>query len=397
MFSLAVFFTWALIESVFLKPYRIKEEKLRKESLISKPKRKKNKTRQKLSAKENIERQKSNIKQVEILTDDSLKSSSSLKKSLENSEENFNLKKKDSKRFKRNNNLQKNRVNIKNAKILELIKKESRELTKKTCLKTIKATSLFESGPAMYGGTLPNYVYEPLINGEVRVNCLTDGDIFLRNDGALFHIQPNWGFMPEHVHPDDKEKERIIDDLNFKYQGCEYVLDDFCPDIKNIWRVIIAVKRTGRCCYGNKKNELKKAMIEGNANWVYWKFLDQFTPESEIRFRQKLKNAQKRKKEREKWERENPPQQINFEFDEEFWRNYFKNQAEIESYGNIDCFKILGVSKDVSLSDLKKAYWNLAKQYHPDLNPNNEDAKKRFIEINDAYQILSDPEKRSYL
>ena len=137
-------------------------------------------------------------------------------------------------------------------------------------------------------------------------------------------------------------------------------------------------------------------MIEGNANWVYWKFLDQFTEESEIRYRKKLKDAQKKKKEREEWNRKNT-QYMNFEFDEEFWKNYYKTQAEIESYGNIDCFKILGVSEEVSLSDLKKAYWNLAKQYHPDLNPDNEDAEKKFREINNAYQILSDPEKRSCL
>ena len=137
----------------------------------------------------------------------------------------------------------------------------STAITKKTCLKTIKGATLFESSAVENGGTLPNYVAKARANGEIRVNCLTQGDIFLRSDGALFHIQPNYGFMPEHIHPDDREKNRIIDDLRFEYQGCEYVLDDFCPDKKNIWQVIIAVKRTGRCCFGNKKNQLKKTMI----------------------------------------------------------------------------------------------------------------------------------------
>ena len=69
----------------------------------------------------------------------------------------------------------------------------SSAITKKTCLKTIKGTTLFEGAPVEYGGTLPNYVYKALSNGEIRVNCLTHGDIFLRSDGTLFHIQPNWG------------------------------------------------------------------------------------------------------------------------------------------------------------------------------------------------------------
>jgi len=59
-----------------------------------------------------------------------------------------------------------------------------------------------------------------------------------------------------------------------------------------------------------------------------------------------------------------------------------------------DYYKILGVSKTASQDDIKKAFKKLAIKYHPDKNPNNKEAEKRFKEINEAYQVLSDPEKR---
>ncbi len=60
----------------------------------------------------------------------------------------------------------------------------------------------------------------------------------------------------------------------------------------------------------------------------------------------------------------------------------------------IDYYKILGVGKDASENDIKKAYRKLARKYHPDINPNDKDAEKRFKEINEANQVLSDPENR---
>jgi len=61
---------------------------------------------------------------------------------------------------------------------------------------------------------------------------------------------------------------------------------------------------------------------------------------------------------------------------------------------NRDFYSVLGVTKSVSPEDLKKAYRQLAKKYHPDVNPNNKQAETRFKEINVAYDTLSDPDKR---
>jgi curved DNA-binding protein len=60
----------------------------------------------------------------------------------------------------------------------------------------------------------------------------------------------------------------------------------------------------------------------------------------------------------------------------------------------IDYYKILGIEKKATAIDIKSAYRKLARKYHPDLNPNDADAKKNFQQINEANEVLSDPEKR---
>jgi curved DNA-binding protein len=59
-----------------------------------------------------------------------------------------------------------------------------------------------------------------------------------------------------------------------------------------------------------------------------------------------------------------------------------------------DYYKVLGVERKASQKDIKQAYRKLARQYHPDVNPGDTSAQEKFKEINEAYEVLSDPEKR---
>ena len=59
-----------------------------------------------------------------------------------------------------------------------------------------------------------------------------------------------------------------------------------------------------------------------------------------------------------------------------------------------DYYKILGLSKNASKDEIKKAYRNLARKYHPDHNPDNKEAEEKFKEIQEAHEVLSDEEKR---
>jgi curved DNA-binding protein len=60
----------------------------------------------------------------------------------------------------------------------------------------------------------------------------------------------------------------------------------------------------------------------------------------------------------------------------------------------IDYYGILGLAKSATQEEIKKAYRKLARKYHPDLNPNNKEAEKKFKEINEAHEVLSHPENR---
>ena len=60
-----------------------------------------------------------------------------------------------------------------------------------------------------------------------------------------------------------------------------------------------------------------------------------------------------------------------------------------------DYYEVLGVDKNADAGTLKKAYYKLAKQYHPDANPGDKVAEEKFKEANEAYEVLSDADKRA--
>ncbi len=60
-----------------------------------------------------------------------------------------------------------------------------------------------------------------------------------------------------------------------------------------------------------------------------------------------------------------------------------------------DYYEVLGIERNASEEEIKKAYRKLAKKYHPDINPDNKESEVKFKEVNEAYEVLSDPDKKS--
>src|SRR5665647_3017698 len=76
-------------------------------------------------------------------------------------------------------------------------------------------------------------------------------------------------------------------------------------------------------------------------------------------------------------------------------RSMTRNNRSSITNGKKDYYETLGVKRDASQDDLKKAFRQLARKYHPDLNKGSKEAEEKFKEINEAYQVLSDPQKKT--
>ncbi|MEN2992911.1 MAG: J domain-containing protein [Bacteroidia bacterium] len=79
----------------------------------------------------------------------------------------------------------------------------------------------------------------------------------------------------------------------------------------------------------------------------------------------------------------------------DIWVYFCQTKASMASVKFKDYYAILGVDRSASPEEIKRAYRRLARQYHPDANPGNKEAEERFKEIQEAYEVLSNPETRA--
>lgn len=268
-------------------------------------------------------------------------------------------------------------------------------------LKLIKnvSGSLFNEGgfnsdccPGMTS-PVPRWFCDLRSEGRIKVNCMSYATIYLRNDGNLFHLS-GVGIWPEPLRNainSEEDCEKFLDNV---YKGqkpgnrgpgswdlwecCEYIPDQDCEDRSNLWKVAAAARRTGRFMYTALRKTAKE-FLEGYEKcipWVYAPNFDQFTVEYEQRYREKLNRIAA---ERQEWEKYSRKHRKRIEFN-------LEDLAGISPA--VDHCKVLGVLRSAGPREIKSAYWSLAKQFHPDLNPGDQEAERRFKELSISYKEL---------
>lgn len=70
-------------------------------------------------------------------------------------------------------------------------------------------------------------------------------------------------------------------------------------------------------------------------------------------------------------------------------KNSRRNFHSSSSFSRKNYYEVLGVSKNASGAEVKKAYYKLAKKYHPDVNKNDPEAQKKFQEVSEAYEVIN--------
>lgn len=238
---------------------------------------------------------------------------------------------------------------------------------------------------------MPRWFCDLRGENKIRVNSMSYSIHYLRNDGNFFHIT-GCCLYPEplkNAFSNDLAKiESCLDGVYARggkpshsatydiWEYCEYIPDSDCDDLSNFWKVAAAARRTGRFFYTSKKKVLKE-ILEGpeeSIPWIYAPKFDQFTEEYEIRY----KNKVQARKEEIKEEAKQIPKRVHFNF----------NVKNLKLSEEIDHARILQVSPNSSPREIKTSYWKLARQYHPDLNPGDEDAEEKFKQLSISCQRL---------
>jgi hypothetical protein len=266
----------------------------------------------------------------------------------------------------------------------------------KRIVKTVSGSLFWESGypTGTYGGgsRVPSWFVDLRNQGKIKVNCMSHATINLRSDGFLFHIQKTYDAYTEAFGSVEKCQaalEKMFKRENYSnkegsfWECFEYMPSPDCYDFNNLWRVAATAQRTGRFFYSAKRITAKNYILDDIeiAPWLYLESFDQSTDEYEIRYRERVSRMAQEKEYRED-NAKKYSHTVEFEF----------NGAEKSKYSAY--FETLCIHENASLREIKNAYWDLAKKYHPDLNPVNKDNANKFQEIANAYHEITKPFKK---